>query len=196
MADLNNKRTRRQGRRQQTVAAVPALELDDDDVEEVEEAPAPKRAARRPNNTPKAETVAKATQDVAEANGDLADMFDEMESGIVYTVVRNDDNTWTVTAGGAQVQSQLRPVRGAEYDDTVLSDEYKAWRDEWQELGTEEKIAKVKKAKVEWKHNDHAATDMMWMVEAYLAHLGIEKYKPEYQTRAARTALRKGYAVA
>lgn len=83
---------------------------------------------------------------------------------------------------------------GSDYWDTVLSDEYKTWQEDWQQLSMDEKRKMASEAGAEWEPHEHLQTEAMRMSDAYREVVGIVKYKPEYESRGAREAVRKQLA--
>lgn len=160
-----------------------------------------KRAARR--KVVKAE-IDDDNDDSADDMGNLVvaqtydgnNLFGSLVPGTTYTITAHGDNTYTVIAGAAQpvvaTRKKSTGLRGAAFLDEVLSDEYKSWSEEWQGMTVAERQRWAKKLKAEWEQHDHELTNNMRMAMAVQNKLGIDKYKPEYSTRAAREALQNG----
>jgi len=53
-----------------------------------------------------------------------------------------------------------------------------------------ERLAICKKNKIVWEHADNAQVDNIHMTEAYRTAMDIKKYKPEYESRGQRAAIR------
>lgn len=59
----------------------------------------------------------------------------------------------------------------------------------WEKHTPEEKIKLATEAGVEWEKKGEPKVDLMSMFTAVVAALGVEKYKPEYRSKAARDAI-------
>lgn len=118
------------------------------------------------------------------------DLMSLLETNQALTIVRKDENTWTLGLGGAIVTDELIRVSGKAYLDEVLSHEFQAHMEEWGELPEEEKIQIAKRAGTEWDEHKNHRINLMRCGDAYRKLLGIEKYKPKYRTLASRKAIR------
>ena len=91
------------------------------------------------------------------------------------------------------------------FEDVVFSEEFKTYAfvdsgtgfanedgtpKGWIQLTRDEKRQFAEANTIEWEHSDSEQMDMIRMSEAVRTALGIEKYKPEYATRAARDGLK------
>lgn len=219
MAEKTTRRRRRRVVRRKQEETVPEDELleeeieeeDEDDADaEEEEAPQPRR--RRSRKT-KAESEEEddeeeddeSLDDVEEYDDSpraefddgnaISAIFDAMAEGQIAVLKKVDSRTILMTLtdedAGLSVAAGPRKLSGKEYWQEVLDPDYNEWREEWVELTYEEKVARAKKAKVKWEEHENPKVDVMRLTEAYRKHLGVHKYKPEYRSRSARSAVRK-----
>lgn len=131
--------------------------------------------------------VQKVAADVA--GGILTGLLEGMNNGMAVVITRTGEGKWMFTTGVASVAAGPK-LRGKEYWETVLTQEYKEWQEEWTTLTYAEKVTKAKKMKVTWDRHDDERVDNIRVSAAVQAALGIEKYKPEYRTRAAQERLK------
>jgi len=152
--------------------------------EEDEDEPAPTRRKR----------VKKVVKPVVEEAFSSADMFEAILDGLAEdqtVIVTRAGDGWVLSAGTADtVLAKPTLLRGRAYSDEVQSDEFKAHKAEWRELTFSEKKAHAKKIKAVWEPHDDSRVEVMRITSAVRTKLGIEKYKPEYRSRAARAAIR------
>lgn len=152
----------------------------------------------------------KADADVL-AEATLADLFELMGNG--STLVLTKENGALVlslceasggkqpvaTKAAAPVASAGPKLRGDAFWKEVLSEEYYSWYYEdagsgkpWGEMTQEEKVALADELGVDaasYAHDDQRMANMR-MVEQVQKTLGLEKYKAQYKTAAAREALK------
>lgn len=193
-------------------------EEDEDDADadaEEEEAPQPRRRRSRKTKAESEEEGEEEEDDEEEDDESLDDVeeyddspraefgdgnvisaiFDAMAEGQIAVLKKVDSRTilmtLTVEDAGLSVAAGPRKLSGKEYWQEVLDPDYNEWREEWVELTYEEKVARAKKAKVKWEEHENPKVDVMRLTEAYRKHLGVHKYKPEYRSRSARSAVRK-----
>jgi len=163
--------------------------LDEDDDEEEEEVePAPRKRRRKKvvevEPEPESEEAAFSSADLFEA------ILGGLSEGQSVTITASEDE-WVLSAGGETVAApKVTLLKGRAYHDEVLAEEFLDWREKWQELTFSEKKAQAKKAKAEWDEHEDPRVEAMRIAAAIREALGIEKYKPEYRTRAARAAIR------
>lgn len=203
------RRTRREEPQTVTKRKVEVVEEVEDveEEEEVEETPKPSSRRRRSGQrvVVKAEEEVEEEDDIEEVEEDesdgaqtfnsAADVIASLKKGVPYQITLTDGGFIVMVLDGTTAASKIRKsdgLKGKAFTDEVYSDEYKEFQERWQAMSAEEKEAEVKKAKVKWEKHDHPATNAMRMVMAYQDHLGLEKYKPEYASRAARQALKEG----
>lgn len=122
--------------------------------------------------------------------GPVLDLLEGLRQGDAIIIRREDANTWMVTSTdfvGAVAKKTRLPQN---FNDTLLTDDYKDWQDEWSEMTYEEKVKWAKAEKVKWDYdpNMDERINHMRVSLAVQNHLGIEKYKPEYQSHAQRKA--------
>ncbi len=82
-----------------------------------------------------------------------------------------------------------RAIKLNEFFSIAYSDEFKAWINEWTPLTYEEKVALAKKEGVTWENHETAKIDVMRISEAMREKRGVAKWRPEYESKAARDAL-------
>ena len=161
--------------------------LDEDDDEEEVVEPKPKRRRKKVVEVepePELEEAAFSSTDLFEA------ILGGLSEGQSVTITASEDE-WVLSAGGETVAApKVTLLKGRAYHDEVLAEEFLDWREKWQELTFSEKKAQAKKAKAEWDEHEDPRVEAMRIAAAIREALGIEKYKPEYRTRAARAAIR------
>lgn len=148
--------------------------------EEVEtDAPAPK--------------VRKVAQEIVEDI--VLELMGALENGQAFAITKVDDSHWTIGPGGAKLNAAAAAaasgkLRGAEFMAEVCTPEYLAFDEEWGNLTTAEKMARAKKAGVKWERSEAKQVDLIRLTLAMREKLGIKKYKPQYESRKTRDALR------
>lgn len=152
---------------------------------------APAKAA--PKAAPKVEPVKVQSVDKAVAEDILTGLLEALdEGGKSLVIVKVKDNKWNlslsdgVKAGGKMTSSEAWHA--------TVSDEFLEWSKTWNAKSFEEKKKYAKQLKCKWEENDDPRIEVMRITQAVREKEGIEKYKPEYRTRAARAALRAGGA--
>ena len=81
-------------------------------------------------------------------------------------------------------------IIGNQYWNEVLNPDFKPWLLKWNAMTNTEKYEYAEKHKLTWKHSENQRLDIMALTEAARKDAGINKYKPEYQTRAARARIK------
>jgi len=180
--------------RRTVVKAAPAdFEPEEDEEEEDEEVVVP---AKKTAPAKKAVVVESEEEDDEDDEESFeVQGFEGFEVGKTYQLTPIGDGTYIVTVfeGTAPVVPGKRRgmgMSGKAFEQEVMTAEYLAWREEWQSMNAVEKEKTVKKAKVRWDEHDNPNINTMRMGQAYVEHLGLSKYKPEYSTNAARAAVR------
>jgi hypothetical protein len=158
---------------------------------------ADKAVANEPE--PEKETKEKAAPIAKVDSTAFVGLMDLLNAGDTLVFSRISAAKWAVSKGTPQQVSKSKGMRGEAYRKTVLSDEYYAWFYEnagdgkpWSEHSTEEKFAMAQAEGVEWEAKEDARLNLMTMTEAFQIHRGFLKYKPEYQKKSARDALKFG----
>lgn len=104
----------------------------------------------------------------------------------------------------ADVKPKRKGLRGDAFRKEIFSDEYYTFKyhnanafvesvpsgKSWDDLTTEEKYALAEEIGADWNEQDSERMDQMRMTMAVFAKLGIIKYKSQYESKAAREALR------
>lgn len=134
-----------------------------------------------------------------EAGDLLLRLIGRLDAGQALTLVRKSDDSWEIMTGTAIPPTMSAIVRKKfkmtlqEWEDEVFSGEYKTHLAAWQKLDEKGKLSLVKKAGVSWNESADPRVNLLNATMAYRTHLGLNgdnKYKPEYQEKAARDALR------
>lgn len=81
-------------------------------------------------------------------------------------------------------------IAGGQYWKEVLSPEFTEWIAKWNSMTITEKYEYADKHNIEWKHAENQKLDIMNLTTAAREQSNIEKYKPEYRDRAARSRIR------
>lgn len=122
----------------------------------------------------------------------IPDLLSALEIGKALQISRTGENTWTAKVVDATVTTSRKKMFGKEYWDTVLSEDFVNFTEEWKALTYDEKKKKATKLGAKWEAAEDEGIDTMRITAAVREVQGIEKYKPEYQDRTARAALRGG----
>lgn len=149
------------------------VEVEDDEEEEV--------APKAKKETPVIKSVN--TQIIQSV---VAEMFAGLEEGKAILIVRKDENKWVISKDVAPAEK----LRGKEYWMTVRDPKYMEWREEWKQKSFEEKVAFAKKNGAKWEPAENQRIEEMRVSQVVREKLNIEKYKPEYRSRAARAAIK------
>lgn len=135
----------------------------------------------------------------------VQEVFEIMRSGESLALVKEDKNTMilslvptdAVSKNLAKAAAPSKKLRGDAYWSEVLSPEYYSWyyKDAgngkpWGDMTAEEKEEFVTGLGIEYETSDDPRMNALHQVQALLAKMGIEKYKEQYQTSAARDALK------
>jgi hypothetical protein len=82
-------------------------------------------------------------------------------------------------------------ITGRQYWLEVLNPEFEEWSKKWNAMTYSEKLKYAKSKKIKWESvPDNPKLDVMRMSEAVRKAENIEKYKPEYMKRSARSKIR------
>lgn len=196
--------TKRRKRRARVVREEPeaeeVLEELEEEIEELEEAPS-KRKRRKvvepePEAPPKrkrkvARKVELEPEEPASSEDLLNCILEGLDDGQSMTITRESDTSWVLAVGGVvEVAPATQKLSGKAYSDEVRSQEFQDHAVVWKELSFEEKLAHAEKLDVQWKEHDDPRVEVIRVTAAVREKLGIEKYKPQYRTRAARAAIR------
>jgi hypothetical protein len=184
-------------------------EIDDEDDEE--EAPAPVRKAKRvvaveadeedpddqpvvvkkskpaPVAAPKAAEIKMVEATVVE--NVFTKLIEALDEGKAIIITKTKSNQYQVVSGDA-VKFGGQKMSNAEYWKEVISPEFREWNEEWSQMTFDERKKEAIKIKAKWEPHEDPGIEGMHIAQAVRAKLGIEKYKPEYRTRAQRAALR------
>lgn len=185
--------------------------VDNAEVEEVEEEVVkrpPRRRRRRKVEKPVSVEEKVAEVEVADSSEEKTTEVDVVEesaertfAGLLAALSEGDALIIRCTAEDTYVISKAthesiasapepKPAGKKVSVNDMLTDEFKEWRTAWAELTYEEKVEKAEEAGVEWNRHENPKVDVMRLSAAMREALGIEKWRPEYSTRAARAAAR------
>lgn len=118
-------------------------------------------------------------------------LLEGLDEGQSMTITREGDASWALVSGAVvSAAPAAQKLSGKAYRDEVRSQEFRDHQAVWKELSFEEKVAQAEKLGVEWAEHDDPRVEVMGVTVAVRKKLGIEKYKPQYRTRAARAAIR------
>jgi hypothetical protein len=127
--------------------------------------------------------------DATVAGSMMLELMENMEVGKAITITRTADDKWIFGTADAAKATTANGLRGKPYWLEVLDPSYLAWDVDWRTKTYDEKIKAAKKAGATWKEEKDPRVNILRATEAYRTAMGIEKYKPQYRTRAARAAL-------
>ncbi|KKN62960.1 hypothetical protein LCGC14_0506700 [marine sediment metagenome] len=198
----------RRRRRRTTKAKVEEPEVVDETEEEEEVKAPPKKARRKKAPARTRKTTAKKVEEEVEPEEDenvelpkslsktldgqfLFDLLGSMEQGQSLTIVRKSEDEWVLGVGGDAVIDSVTKFKrnSVAYFKEVLSPKYVEWHSEWQEMDYDEKLEAADDAGAEWEEHDDERVNLMRATLAYRKEAGIEKYKAEYSSPAARKAI-------
>ena len=140
------------------------------------------------DETPQAVAVKRVDTIVAE--NVMTGLLDALDEGQSVVITRTGANTWQISSSNAVAAVAGKKLRGAEYWAEVLTKEYTDYQEMWSELSTPEKKKKAKAAGAKWDTHKDERVELIRISTAYMAKMGIQKYKPEYQKLAAREAIK------
>lgn len=209
VANVQQRRLERRARRRNQVEEV--VENDDVEEDEVQEViPEPSSERRRgrrervvvkgnPEQLPPPvvdlqEEVDEEVEDIKNVQLSDTPFLASLVIGHTYVITPLSDGTFTLVDYGVDWKPPKavkgHQLTGKAYLQEVLNPDYVAWQEEWGNLSAEEKILKAKKLKLSWEPHSDGKINVMRITQAMQVHLGIEKYKPQYQSQAARNAVR------
>lgn len=121
----------------------------------------------------------------------VLDMLAAMREGESYVIARMDSDSWRIAISKeAAMVKPRKQLKGKAYEREVYTEEFFNHEREWGKLSTEEKWQRIQESGVEWEEADNDRVNMMRATKAYRDSLDMEKYKPQYQKRAARGIIR------
>jgi hypothetical protein len=154
-------------------------------------APAAKKEYKAPTVEKKTDPISIKKVDQVIAENVFSQMFEAMEDGNAIVVTKLGENKWQIVKGNA-VQLGVKKISNSEAWAEMISQEYVDWNAAWTKKSYEQKKAYAKKIGAKWEAHEDERVDVMRLTASVRSKEGIEKYKPEYRTRAARAALRGG----
>jgi hypothetical protein len=126
----------------------------------------------------------------------MADILENMRIGTVIVVYREDKSSWKVTVTDKFFTSLITPattgarLKGKVFWEAVSNPEYRKWSSEWNQLTFSEKKKRAEKMGVSWQPSKNPRIEAMNVTRAVREHLGIKKYRDEYDSRAARANIK------
>jgi len=175
-------------------------EVDDEEDEDEDDEVAPVRViAKRPVSAPVSAPVRKAPVPVEPvkikpvqqqvADSMFESLFEALPEGKAIIITRIAENKWQVSTNIAKV-SKGDGMSNADYWEETINPEFWAWLNAWKLKSYEQKKAYATKQGIKWAPHADPRIDVMRITQAVRSAEKIEKYKPEYRTRAARASLR------
>jgi len=134
--------------------------------------------------------------------GSLSDLFDALNDGTSVTITKLGKDKWQFVTGIAATAAPVsapkgRGLTGMVFAREAYSEEFFKWHFEdagsgkpWGEMTSEERYAFAEEIGASWEEHDEPRVDAMRMGQAVREKLDISKWKPEYESRAARKALK------
>jgi len=123
----------------------------------------------------------------------LANLFEGLLTGLhdgqAIIISRRGETTWQLSTSD-QIKGVSVKLSGEAYWDKVTTPEYKEWIEGWTGLDYPAKVKEAKKIGAEWEKHADQRVDLIRISQAVMEKLGIEKYLPDYRTRASRDALK------
>jgi hypothetical protein len=126
----------------------------------------------------------------------IVDILEHMKIGTILVIVKEDRDSWKVTQTDKFFTSLVTPtttgarLKGKSFWDAVSNPEYQQWSREWNQLTFSEKQKRAEKMGVTWEESKNPKIEAMNITKAVREHLGIEKYRDEYKSRAARANIK------
>lgn len=128
--------------------------------------------------------------DTVVAEDVLTKILEGMEIGKTVAISRTADNRWELALVDGKSFAATGKLTGRAFWDEVTSPEFKEWNEMWGQMTFDEKKKAALKAGAKWEPHENPKVEVMRITEAYREHMGVEKYKPQYASRAARAAIR------
>jgi len=135
--------------------------------------------------------------------GSIGELLESLGDGQALVATRLDVGKYQFAvvdvAAGSVLQSKATGggLKGRAFEKEAFTEEFVTFLYEdsgsgtpWKEMTPEERYAMAEEIGAEWIEHDNARTDQMRMGLAVRKELGIGKWKPEYESRASRRALR------
>jgi len=124
----------------------------------------------------------------------VMDIMELMETGKALLITKESEGVWIVNLSSqdsivAKI-ADYGKLSGKQYFEEVANNDYIEWSKEWKQLTYSEKKNKALKLGVVWTKHPNPKVDVMRITDAVRQKLGIQKYKPEYATRLARSKIR------
>ena len=167
---------------------------------EEEEAPEPKPKSRRRRVKKAKPEVVPEPEPEADAVFGLDDILLAMQNGQAFVVTRVAECEWQFAPSGEVVAASTgrgRGLKGAEFEKEAYSEDfYKFFYEDasggkaWKAMTSEERYAMADEVGASWTEHENSKTDAMRMGQAVRESLEISKWKPEYESRSARRALK------
>jgi hypothetical protein len=126
----------------------------------------------------------------------MVDILEHMKIGTILVIIKEDKESWKVTQTDKFFTSLITPamagarLKGKSFWDAVSNPEYQQWSREWNQLTFSEKKKRAEKMGVTWEISKNPKIEAMNITKAVREHLGIEKYRDEYKSRASRANIK------
>lgn len=119
----------------------------------------------------------------------LLDIIGDLKLGKAVVITREDKTRWSMRIIKTGEFSMVHDTMSMqEYAELVYTPAYNEFMAEWKVLSSAEKWVRCKG--LEWNHVKDPKIDLMRGCEALQKSLGIEKYKPEWQSSLKRSAVK------
>lgn len=158
---------------------------------------------RAPRRVPKPAPVVEEPEEEAFDEDPIEYLIALLEEGKSLTITRAGEDQWIVSQGApvAVVTKSGRSangVRGKAFEEEAFTPEFMQFIYDdvsgngvgWTTMTPDERYAMAEELEVSWNEHENSKTDAMRMGQAVRESLGVEKWKSQYQSRAARKALR------
>jgi hypothetical protein len=128
----------------------------------------------------------------------IEDIMTAMRNGEALMLKKEGINTYQVSVIPNDIivsktgfQYLKKGITGRQYWDEVLNPAFTEWSKKWNAMTYSEKLKYTKSKGIKWDAvADNPKLDVMRMTEAVRKAENIEKYKPEYRKRSARSKVR------
>lgn len=120
----------------------------------------------------------------------MTDVLNDLKVGHAVVITREDKEKYSMRVLETDEFSAKPTMSKAEYLGIVYTEAYTEFERSWGVKSAEERLAYAKKKKIEWDEHDDHRINMLRLTQAVREAEGIEKYKPEWNTKAKRSKIR------
>lgn len=121
----------------------------------------------------------------------VTDVLNDLEEGHAVVITREDAERFSMRVLETNEFSVKPMMSWPEYFQTVYSEEYLAWKIDWDSMSMDEKVAEAVKLDVVWEQHNVHRVNAMRMAAAVRETLGMTtKYKPEWDNKGKRNNIR------